>query len=74
MPREKRAERQTAGVGRLAVATPVCGGLCRHKTFPHSYRRVGGRYRQPEEIDKSTEARIDLSRDADFDKTAFGGR
>ena len=34
------------GVEGLAVATPVLGGVCRHKTYPRSYRRVGGRYRQ----------------------------
>ena len=37
------------GVGGLAVATPVLGGVCRHKTYPRSYRRVGGRYRQPDQ-------------------------
>ena len=41
------------GVEGLAVATPVLGGVCRHKTYPRSYRRVGGRYRQPTEINKS---------------------
>src|SRR5206468_1298543 len=34
------------GVEGLAVATPVLGGVRRHKTYPRSYRRVGGRYRQ----------------------------
>jgi hypothetical protein len=37
----------SGGVGQLAVATPVLRGVCCYKTYPRSYRRVGGRYRQP---------------------------
>src|SRR5882724_13375492 len=45
-PLRRKGRGQAGGVGGLAVATPVLGGVCRHKTYPRSYRRVGGRYRQ----------------------------
>jgi hypothetical protein len=63
-----------AGVGGLAVATPVLGGVRRHKTFPHSYRRVGGRYRQSTRqsklCDNESLHRIELSHEGHLNKVA----
>ena len=61
------------GVGGLAVATPVLRGLCRHKTYPRSYRRVGGRYRQPARHNSSVATiitELDLTDEESFKKVA----
>jgi hypothetical protein len=68
---------RAGGVGGLAVATPVLRGLCRHKTYPRSYRRVGGRYRQAapaEQLVATIATAIDLSDKENLKKVAAATR
>jgi hypothetical protein len=58
-------------VGGTAVATPVCGGLCRHKPFRAPFVAAGVATAGSYSRDKSRRADADLWDASDFCKPAY---
>jgi hypothetical protein len=73
---ERKRDRSGVGVGRqggrgTAVATPVCGGLCRHKPFRAPFVAAGVATAGSYSRDKSRRADADLWDASDFCKPAY---